>query len=72
MFKFNNKDTRMTTMASFWCLYCYFEYISHLALVFLLLFLNMQLPTELIIIAGLHVLLGISTHKRMSTENNAG
>ena len=44
MFKVNSKDVR--------CLYCYsdvfivnFEHISHLALVFLLLTLNMYLPT---------------------------
>ena len=24
MFKVNNKDTRTTPLASFWCLYCYF------------------------------------------------
>ena len=28
MFKVNNKDNRMTPMASFWCLYCYFEHIT--------------------------------------------
>ena len=39
-----DKDTRTTTMASFWYLYVNFEHISHIVLVFLLLTLNMQLP----------------------------
>ena len=42
MFKVNNKDTRKTLLASFWCLYN-FEYISHLVLKFLKLTLNMLL-----------------------------
>ena len=36
----NKKDTRTTLITSFWCLYCYFEHISHHFLVFLLLILN--------------------------------
>ena len=48
MFKDNNKDTRTTPMASFWCRQWHrsgvfivnFEHISHLALVFLLLTCN--------------------------------
>ena len=39
---------RAPEMTSSWCLYR--EHISHLALVFLLLTLNMQLPAELIVI----------------------
>ena len=38
MFKVNNKDTRTTP---FWCLIVNFGHISHLALVFLMLTLNM-------------------------------
>ena len=30
MFKFNNKDTRMTPFSSFWCFIVNFEHISHL------------------------------------------
>ena len=30
MFKVNNKDTKTTPMASFWCLIVNFEHISHL------------------------------------------
>ena len=37
IFKVNIKDIRTTSMTSFWCLYCYFEHISHLYLVSLLL-----------------------------------
>ena len=43
MFKFNRKDTRTTPLMSC-CLYCIFEHISHLVLVFLLLTLRRQLP----------------------------
>ena len=41
MFKVNNKDTRMTSMA--WCrvFIVNFEHVSHLVLVFLLLTLKM-------------------------------
>ena len=41
----SNKDTRMMPMASFSCLIVNSEHISHLALVFLLLTLNMLMPT---------------------------
>ena len=44
MFKVNNKSTRTMPLASFWCLCSYFEHISRLVLVFLLLTLNMYLP----------------------------
>ena len=37
MFEVNNKDTRTTPLASFWCVYFEFEHISYLDLVFLLL-----------------------------------
>ena len=37
MFKANNKNTRTKSLTSFWCFYCYYELISHLFLVFLLL-----------------------------------
>ena len=57
MFKVNYKDVR-TPLVSFWCFYCYrrrsgvfiinFEHISHLALMFLLLNLNMRLPTGMV------------------------
>ena len=30
MFKVNNKDTKTTPMASFWCFIVNFEHISHL------------------------------------------
>ena len=45
MFKVSNKDTRMMPMASFSCLIVNSEHISHLVLVFLLLTLNMLMPT---------------------------
>ena len=38
MFIVHNKDTRTTTMVSFWCLYANFEDISHLVLVFVVNF----------------------------------
>ena len=44
MFKVNNKDTRATSMKSFWCLIVSFEYISHFVGVFLLLTLSSQIP----------------------------
>ena len=28
MFKVNNKDVRMTPMASLWCLYCFSSYLG--------------------------------------------
>ena len=40
MFKVNNKDTRTTPVASFWCFIVNFGHISHLLLVFLLLTLS--------------------------------
>ena len=30
MFKVNNKNTRTTSLTSFWCFQCYFEHISYL------------------------------------------
>ena len=36
LFRFNNKDTRTTSMTSFWCLDCWFgTYIAHIAGVFI-------------------------------------
>ena len=43
MFKVNNKNTRTTSMTSFWCFIVDFEHISQLSLVFLLLTLNKQM-----------------------------
>ena len=43
MFKVNNKDTETTPMASLGVNIVNFEYISHLALMLLLLTFNMQL-----------------------------
>ena len=37
-----NKNTRTISLTSFWCFYCYFEHISLLFVVFLLLNLNQQ------------------------------
>ena len=42
MFKFNNKDIRMTPMTA--VVIANIEHISHLVVMFLLLTLNMQLP----------------------------
>ena len=41
MLKVNNKNTRMTSMITFWCVFIVnFEHISHFFLVFLLVTLN--------------------------------
>ena len=45
MFKASNKDTRTTSITSFWGLTVKFEHISHLFLVFLLLTLSVYLGT---------------------------
>ena len=47
MFKVNNKDTRTKPMGSFFIVN--FEHISHFALVFFLLNLNMQLPIRMLV-----------------------
>ena len=61
MFKVNNKGTRTTPMG-FGVFIVNFEHILHLALAFLLLTLNMKLPTGLMVlqiclVAGVFVLL---------------
>ena len=61
MFKVNNKGTRTTPMG-FGVFIVNFEHILHLALAFLLLTLNMKLPTGLMVlhiclVAGIFVLL---------------
>ena len=54
----NNKDTRMTSMMSFWCLVFNFEHISHHFLVFLLLilgkFTNLEIPENLAFFCSVH------------------
>ena len=63
MFRFNNKDTRRTPLASFLCFYCQlltnwrrsgvfivnFEHITHIVLVFILLTFSRLMPAGKIV-----------------------
>ena len=50
MSKVNNKDVGTTPLSRFGVFFINFEHISQLALVFLLLTLNMQLPTGKVVL----------------------
>ena len=48
MLKDNHKNTRATSLTSFWCFHVNFEHVSQLFLVLLLLNLNKQMLAYLI------------------------